>query len=192
MPNILDSLLTMSTIRKNKVVTFKPPQRSGLVQLGMLEGGLTILFLIGLFVMTHHPKPPIATAEQLQRAHTLIVHQYVSESTVCKSDNVSSEVRVQLFEKYLRINKYANRAVIRGCNDGDSLLAKVKTGQWQRTDVNINIDLRANPKWQRACQIDDIIKADTVIRSENQSIDAENLAECQYLASHNEVQPRNY
>jgi hypothetical protein len=182
----------MSTTRKNKPLKVGKPQRSGLVQLGMLEGGLTVLFLIGLFVVTHHAKPPLASAEQLQTARMQIIAQYEAVATTCSNDNTTPEIRTQTFNKYLRINRYGNRAVIRGCNDGDSLLAKVTSGSWQRTNVNISIDLRANPKWQRACLIDDIIKADTVIRPENQSIDAENLAECQYLASHDEVQPTNY
>jgi hypothetical protein len=125
--------------------------------------------------------PAVATATQLEASRAAIAQQYLTDgaaNVICgvKGTPVPSET----FYKYLRVNVHNDRAVIRGCNDVDLLLAKIDD-KWQTTEVNINLSLRGNPTWLRACDVTDIIRADTVVRSENSSIDADNLKMCQSL-----------
>ncbi len=125
----------------------------------------------------------VASGKQLEAARVDIMNQYLTaSSTGCTdpSDPISPAARVTVFYKYLRVNAHADRAVIRGCNNADTLLAYLH-GKWVRTEVNMNLDARANPTWQKACDITDITVADTKVRWENSSIDAFNLQMCQAL-----------
>jgi hypothetical protein len=110
-------------------------------------------------------------------------------STTCRNDTRSHEDRVKQFNKYFKVNKYANRAVIRGCGDADSLLAKADNGTWHKTSVNIILSSRQNPWWQKECLIDDITTADTVVRPENRSIDQFNYDICNHLLRESYVHP---
>lgn len=97
----------------------------------------------------------------------------------CDSDIMTPQERLDTFEKYLKVNKYANRAVIRGCDNIDEFLVKGLDGSWQGSTVNVSLDLRANPFWRAECLADDILEVDDTVRPENSSIDASNLAACQ-------------
>lgn len=124
-----------------------------------------------------------ASGTQLEASRKAIADTYLAaSSTECSdaTDPISPADRVAAFYKYLRVNSHNNRAVIRGCNDGDTLLARIN-GEWQKTTVNISLDRRANPVWQRACDITDITRADTKVRPENRSIDSINLELCDGL-----------
>lgn len=144
--------------------------------------GVFAVVALLLFLCVPHYKPlKLASAAEIQQANHHIVAQYFLASTVCPTDNISHDERVASFNKYFKVNQYANRAVIRGCNDADTLLAKADDGTWQRTDVNIRLDTRQNPSWQKACLIDGITTADTVVRPENASIDKFNLQTCNSL-----------
>ena len=125
----------------------------------------------------------IASGKQLEAARTDITNEYLAvSSTGCAdpSDPINPADRVAVFYKYLRVNAHADRAVIRGCNDADTLLA-YQAGKWLRTEVNMNLDARANPAWQKVCDITDITVADTKARPENSAIDAGNLQMCKAL-----------
>lgn len=126
--------------------------------------------------------PAIATGSELELAHKTIADQYLYSSIHCagSSDSLSLASQAEVFYKYLRVNVHDDRAVIRGCDDHDTLLAKIN-GTWQATNVNMSLDAAANPVWQKACDITDITRADTRVRPENRSIDASNLKMCQAL-----------
>ena len=126
----------------------------------------------------------LASTEEKAKATAEITDKYLRTSSVdCSdpTDPIKPQDRVQVFKDYLKVNSYANRAVIRGCNNVDTLLYKNKKGEWARSTVNISLDRRANPKWQKECLIQDITKADTVVRPENASIDASNYELCAQL-----------
>lgn len=147
-------------------------------------GGLALLSVIvlGLFLFVPHYKPlALASDADINQAHKDIIRQYFVASTTCRDDTRSHAERVKEFNKYFKVNKYANRAVIRGCNDTDFMLAKDDSGKWQKTDVNVILSLRLNPKWQKECLIDDITTADTKVRPENKSIDSFNYNICNSL-----------
>lgn len=147
-------------------------------------GGLGVLLIIalGLFLFVPHYKPlKLASQDQINQAHHDIITSYFTSSTTCKNDSRTPQERIAEFNKYFKVNKYANRAVLRGCNDTDTMLEKADNGRWLKTDVNIVLSSRQNPVWQKACLIDDITTADTKVRPENGSIDAGNLAVCDKL-----------
>lgn len=147
-------------------------------------GGLAVLTVIALalFLFVPHYKPlKLASDAEINQAHKDIIQQYFVASTTCPGDTRSHTDRVKEFNKYFKVNKYANRAVIRGCNDADSMLAKDDNGKWQSTNVNIILSLRLNPTWQKECLIDDITVADTKVRPENGSIDRFNYDTCNRL-----------
>jgi hypothetical protein len=132
----------------------------------------------------------VASGVRLESARAAITKQYLAaSSTDCTdpSDPVAPGARVAVFYKYLRVNLHADRAVIRGCDDHDSLLAYID-GSWQTTQVNMSLDTSANPVWQRACDIMDITRADTKVRPENSTIDADNLKLCNALANNKILQ----
>jgi hypothetical protein len=125
----------------------------------------------------------ILIKSDIQKAKDAITAKYLwSNPLGCDETNpISHNDQIKMFKKYLKVNSLVNRAVIRVCN-GDSLLAKKPDGKWVQTAVNMSLDTRVNPVWQKACLIQDITTADTVVRPENSSIDADNLKECQTLA----------
>ena len=142
-----------------------------------------------LFLCVPHYKPlQLASAQQTQDAHRDIIRKYFLQSTTCKDDTRDKTAHVKEFNRYFETNKYGNRAVIRGCNDADAMLFKDDSGKWQRSDVNITLNTRQNPEWQKACLIDDITKADTKVRPENSAIDAGNLEICENLAKESYVE----
>jgi hypothetical protein len=142
-------------------------------------------------VRSHDPRYKLASHSQVQQAKEDITHKFLAvSSTECTdpSDPVKPNDRIAVFKKYLKVNKYANRAVIRSCNNIDNLLAKDPiSGQWQQTSINVALDSRANPAWQVECLIDDITKADDVVRPENSSIDAYNLVGCRILKEKEQI-----
>lgn len=157
----------------------------------LVYGCLVVFALIALalFLCVPHYKPlKIASLQQLTDAHRDIIHAYFVSETTCQNDTVDHNTRVKTFNKYFAVNRYANRAVMRGCNDSDVLLAKDDAGKWQKTDVNIVLSSRQNPQWQKACLIDDITTADSKVRPENASIDAFNLESCERLAKQSYVE----
>lgn len=147
-------------------------------------GSLVILAIVatGLFLLVPHYKPlKLATSDDFSTAHRQIIKQYFVTETTCKKDSLSRVDRVKTFNAYFKVNGYANRAVIRGCNDADTLLAKNDAGDWFRTDVKIMLSDRQDPQWQKACLIDDITTTDTKVRLKNTDVDANNLKVCDSL-----------
>jgi hypothetical protein len=147
-------------------------------------GILAVLALIAavLFLSLPHYKPlKLASDQQIQDAHHDVIQKFFVSTTTCKNDVEDKAARIKEFNQYFKVNKYANRAVIRGCNDADMLLVKGEDSQWQPSNVNIILDFGQNPEWQKACLIDDITKTDTKVRPENNSIDANNLKLCDSL-----------
>jgi len=144
--------------------------------------GLLIL-AVGLLLFVPHFKPlTLASQDEINQAHHDIINKYFLKDTLCPAgDNLSHDQRVKSFNAYFKVNQYANRAVVRGCNDTDQMLAKMDNGKWLPTDVNIRLDTRQNPQWQKECLIDDITVADDKVRPENGSIDAFNLSTCNKL-----------
>jgi len=161
----------------------KMPRASFIVILGIA------CFILGValsFTVLNISKSDLhlASTEEKATATTEITDKFLqANSTACSdpSDPVKPQDRVNVFKNYLKVNGYANRAVIRGCNDIDTLLYKSKTGEWTRSTVNISLDRRANPKWQKECLIQDITRADTVERPENKSLDDINYDLCRQL-----------
>ena len=156
----------------------------------MVGLGLVVGFAAGYFVdlakrpVHADPRYTRASAAEMNAAIKAITEKFQSKSsTSCANvtDSVSPADRVTLFNKYLKVNQFANRAVIRSCNDQDLLLTKDFDGQWVETPINISLDLRANPIWQTECLIDDITRADDTVRPENSSIDLYNLIGCRKL-----------
>jgi hypothetical protein len=130
---------------------------------------------------------PLASQSEISEAKKQITDQFLAEnSTECSdpTDPISPKDRVEVFHRYLKVNKYDNRAVVRGCNDIDQMLARNSAGEWYATGVNVSLDTRANPYWQVECLIDDITTADDIIRPENSSIDSYNYLECQAMNEH--------
>jgi hypothetical protein len=153
--------------------------------------GFLIAFALAavlLLLLVPHFKPlQVASYQQIQDAHHDIIKAYFVSSTTCKNDVEDETARVKEFNHYFKVNQYANRAIIRGCNDGDMMLAKDDNGKWQRTNVNIILNFRQNPEWQKACLIDDITTVDTKVHPENRSIDAFNLQICDSLSKENYI-----
>lgn len=149
-----------------------------------------IVFAVGFGVgyavnQSRQQVPPVlATQAEKDVARREIVATYMKDGTTCKNDSMTQPERVETFDAYLKVNAYANRALMRLCGDSDVLLAKIN-GRWLPTDINIRLDSRQNPTWQQACEIQDITMPDTIVRSENASIDASNLKTCTYIADHN-------
>ncbi len=161
----------------------KTTQTSGAYITGVIFFIAGCLVGLALGVMTKD-NPRIATLEEKAKAITEVKNAYLAKSSIdCTdpTDPIKPGDRVAVFEKYLQVNAYANRAVIRGCNNVDMLLYKDKSGAWMASNVNLALDRRANPKWQKECLIADITRADSVMRPENRSIDTINFESCQKL-----------
>jgi hypothetical protein len=147
-----------------------------------------LITAVGMVFYKRAPKLIKATPAQIAFARADIEAQFKTSETTCVGDNLDAAKREQVFDAYLKVNQYANRAVMRSCNNQDSLLALTADG-WQKTSVNMALDARVNPVWQKACLIDDITFADDQARPENSSIDSVNLEQCNYLRLHNKVKP---
>lgn len=146
--------------------------------------GLLIGYGLGIVLKPQSQKLDLATATEKANAKEMISLHYRDANTIKCSDSTDPLLpndRVAVFDNYLRVNGYANRAVIRGCNNLDRLLVKTRQGDWVLTEVNLNLDTRVNPKWQRECMIQDITTTDTVTRPENSTIDSSNFQECQKI-----------
>jgi hypothetical protein len=170
---------------KKQAASSKPAQRSfnPLYVVGIISFLLGCVFSFGLIDVTGS-NLRIATYEEKAKAEADISDKFLAKSSLqCTdlSDPIMPKERVAIFKQYLKVNAYANRAVIRGCNNVDNLLYKDKTGDWILSAVNITLDSRMNPEWQKACLIQDITRADSVVRPENKSIDTINLETCQGL-----------
>lgn len=122
----------------------------------------------------------LATQAQIDQAKKDITAQYLDASAVNCVDPKTNRPTTATAVFQIAVNAYANRATVRACNQGDRLLAKLN-GKWVATEVNINLNARANPAWARACYASDLLVFDTVVRPENNSIDASNLKMCQAL-----------
>jgi hypothetical protein len=126
--------------------------------------------------------PAIGNGTQLEASRKSIADAYLV--------NCSDPALTARFYKYLRVNIRNTRAVVRDCNGGDHLLARIN-GVWRVTTVNMALDARVNPTWQRACDITDITRADDRTRPENRSIDANNLGLCNALQDNTILQPQD-
>lgn len=165
--------------KQKKVVWYK----YSVIALAVLIG-----FGIGLLIA---PKPRVvslASETDINNAYKTITQQYFyGDKILCpnESGTVSNPEALAYFEKYLKVNGYANRAVVRFCVKStpysDALLAKNNDGNWVLTDVNMNLDTRVSPRWQKECLIQDITTSDTVVRPENRSIDDMNFQFCKKL-----------
>lgn len=145
-------------------------------------------YLIGTSRKVGDDRYQLATRQEIKQAKEEISNKYRNKDLYgqvdCQEmglDEVRSDEEISnIFDQYLKVNKYGNRAVIRTCGNTDAFLIKDLAGKWQTTSVNVSLDTRANPYWRAACLADDILEADTVVRQENSSIDASNLYLCQF------------
>lgn len=172
-----------------KLIKRVPLKAVGYVAIGVLFG-----FMLGLLWQQrndHDARYSLASSSDIAAAKDAISARFKAQSsTNCtdSSDPIKPADRQAVFDKYLKVNKYANRAVIRGCNDIDKLLIKDPvTDEWKTTSINVSLDTRANPAWQVECLIDDITKADDTVRSENSSIDTSNLVGCRIIKEREQV-----
>lgn len=160
--------------------------------------GAATMFLLGLvaghFLLGQEntdARYSVVSSSDRDKVRAELSSQFKKASTEDCGDNPDSNTlteRQKIFDDYLKVNKYANRAVMRGCYGTDALLAKDPvTAKWQRTAVNISLSHRANPAWQEECLIDDITTADTVVRSENSSIDTTNFVGCRQLKEREQI-----
>lgn len=126
-----------------------------------------------------------ASPQDIENAKNQIAELYKGQTVgACWEVNRGERLAIGKYEltyRNLRINQYADRAIITDCGDFDTLLVKNNAGQWMKTSVNLQISNRVNPTWQKECGIEDITVADDQVRPENSSIDAMNLAECKKL-----------
>lgn len=156
-----------------------------------------LLIAVGVFAGYLIPKSStqpgfsLASKSQIKEAKDQINNSFkklAATDCIDPEGTTSPKDREATFDKYLKVNKYANRAVIRGCNGVDALLYKNQsTGAWEQSTVNVNLDARANPIWQKECLADDITVADDVARQENTSIDSHNLLVCRILKEKDQV-----
>lgn len=137
--------------------------------------------------------PAYASGTELEASRKAITDMYLSSTaTGCSglADPAKGPYIQSTFYKYLRVNIYNSRAVMRDCTGGDHLLARID-GEWQMTNVNMALDARVNPRWQKACDITDITRADDRIRPENSSIDSTNYALCKGLQDDTILSPED-
>ena len=159
--------------------------------------GVVLLLALGVGLITSYragatrqlnEMPPVANGTILENSRNNVAKQYLEASTAnCANDTANEAERVTTFYKYLRVNLHNDRAVIRGCNDKDTLLAYID-GRWQKTDVQLNLDDDANLNWQRACDVEDITRTETKARPENADADKSNLKVCRGLHDGKNIQ----
>lgn len=154
---------------------------SRLVAVGVLLIGMLLGFVVNNLLQA---KP--ASAKEIEQAKTDITKLYKGKTVdacwqVNKGANLAAE-KYEITYRNLRVNKYANRAIITDCGENDTLLFKNKSGQWKQSSVGVMIFSRVNPEWQKACKIQDITVADDRVRPENSSIDADNLTMCKQIS----------
>jgi hypothetical protein len=124
--------------------------------------GLLLVFAVCaalLFLCVPHYKPlKLASDQQIQDAHHNIIKHYFLSETNCENDSRDRADRIKTFNKYFKVNQYANRAVFRGCNDNDKLLAQDDAGKWQYVAIDYDLDYGLLMETARSCQIQDIVK----------------------------------
>lgn len=186
----------MATVRKTNSQKRTAPLKAGLVHrprwswvvfsavaLVALGLGLLATYMAGWHIGRSDTYAALATPTAIAQAKQDILAQYeavsVAHNCVDPATNAPYDGKAY-FAKYLQVNAYANRAVIRACNTNGTLLAKID-GSWRATEVNLNLSARANPVWARACWASDILTPDTTVRPENGSIDSSNLKMCRAL-----------
>lgn len=163
-----------------------PLKPVGYIVLGVLIGGI-----VGYFASqtdNHDARYELASQSEIKSAKAAISAKFKATECGDTTDAATISGRQEVFDQYLKVNSYANRAVIRGCDDADSLLAKDPiSGEWQLTNINVSLDRRTNPAWQAECLITDITTADDAVRPENTSIDAYNLVGCRKLQEREQI-----
>lgn len=166
-----------TTKKQNKTSYTDLGKHQPFIAIGLLLLGVFAGAMMGYYAWKsseHDPRYALATSSELKAAKAAITAKFPSG---CDD-----------FDKYLKVNKYANRAVVRTCDQSDYLLAKNPlNGEWEQTTVNMALDARANPAWQVECLIDDITTADTKVRGENSSIDTYNLIGCRKIMEREQV-----
>ena len=94
-----------------------------------------------------------ASAQEIEQAKSEITSLYVGKTVdTCWEVNDGNNMVAGMYEltyRNLRFNNYANRAIITDCSDLDTLLARNKSGKWDKTNVNLQIGNRVNPVWQK-------------------------------------------
>ena len=147
----------------------------------VLATGLFIGYFAGNIMQAQSP-----SAQQIENAKKDISKLYEGKLVdACWTVNNGPNVGVGKYElnyRYLRINKQLNRAIITDCGEIDKLLYKNKSGQWVETSINITLNNRVNPAWQKACGIQDITTTDDQVRPENSSVDDMNLKLCNQIS----------
>lgn len=167
-----------------KKTLFPPTKNSYLViaSLALLLIGIGIGLLVSPLL-----EPRTASSNDIENAKQAIISTLKENSVeACWRVNNGANLAAGKFEltyRNIRINKLANRAIVTDCSNYDTLLAKNSAGEWVETTVNIMLDNRVNPEWQKECLVEDITVADDTVRPENSSIDEMNLAECKQLRS---------
>lgn len=191
---LLYSDFMRQTKKSKKPIFIQKPGIQTLVTMCVLLTGVVLGMGVAYLAWQKNDRDPrytLASRSTLKAERTAIIERYkLVSSTQCDdaTDSIPESAREQVFDEYLKINKYGNRAVIRGCNDIDTLLAKHPiSGEWYATSINVSLDTRANPAWQIECLVDDITEADDVVRPENTSIDATNLVECRNLKEREQI-----
>lgn len=148
---------------------------------------LVIGFTAGFYAKTSTIQQTLqyASAQEIENAKNAISELYKDKAIdSCKGPTEASDLTADRYElnyNYIRINKYANRAIITDCGGYSTLLAKNSLGVWNATNINVVTSNRVNPIWQKECLIDDITVADDIVRPENSSIDQFNLEDCKKL-----------
>lgn len=165
----------------------KPEESKGLhvnqyvFALVALAAGLVIGYFANNIMQAKLP-----TAQQIEQTKNDIAKLYKGKTVdACWQVNNGPNLGVGKYElnyRYLRINRQLNRAIITDCGESDTLLYKNKANEWVKTDINVTLNNRVNPVWQKACEIQDITVADDQVRPENSSIDEMNLQECKQIS----------
>lgn len=142
--------------------------------------GLGIGYTVNNLIQYNH-----ASAQEIEQAKNEIAKLYegkiVDSCAQVNTGEDNASEKYELTYRNLRVNAYANRAIISDCSDMDTLLYKNKSGEWLQSSVNLQIGNRASPDWQKECGIEGITVADDMIRPENSSIDEMNLEECKQI-----------
>jgi hypothetical protein len=153
---------------------------------------LFALVALGLFLCVPHYKPlQLASPQRVTDAHRDIIHAYFVNETTCKKDSVDKSTRIKTFNKYFKVNQYANRAVMRGCYDADTLLAKDDSGKWQTVDIVVELDGGLPDTINKACLTSDIIKQNNLGFSDQVASDARikhSQKVCEHLAKQSYVE----
>lgn len=97
--------------------------------------------------------PP--TRDNMTAAEIALREEQLPLLNDCENDERANKERVEEFDTYLRVNKEENRALIRGCEGIDRVLALNKDGVWFAL-FTIDADGAQDNEVRRACGIEDI------------------------------------